>query len=55
MSWGSLSSGALCQPDPRDRDPQYGNERAVRILLECILVAIHSCYSYVNDACVVVR
>ena len=42
--WGSLSgglcpggslSGGLC---PGDLDPLYGNKRAVRILLECILV-----------------
>ena len=45
MSRGSLSREALCQGDPLDRDPLYGNERAVPILLECILVAIHSCYS----------
>ena len=41
--------GGLCQGDPLDRDPPdrdppdrdppYGNERAVRTLLECILVA----------------
>ena len=30
--------GGLCQGDSLDRDPPYGNERAVRILLECILV-----------------
>ena len=30
---GSLSRGDLCQ-----NRPLYGNERAVRILLECILV-----------------
>ena len=32
---GSLVQGGLCH-----RDPPYGNERAVRILLECILVRI---------------
>ena len=48
LSRGSLSGGALClggvsvqgglcQGDPLDRPP-YGKERAVRILLECILV-----------------
>ena len=31
---GSLSGQGLCQGDP----PRYGNERAVRILRECILV-----------------
>ena len=40
--WGFLSGG-LCPGGslsgrPPDRDPPYGNERAVRILLECILV-----------------
>ena len=43
---GSLSRGVsvqggwgLCQGDPLPRQrPPYGNERAVRILLECILV-----------------
>ena len=37
---GSLSGGSLLET-PLDRDPPpspYGNERAVRILLECILV-----------------
>ena len=31
---GGLCPGGLCHGDP----PPYGNERAVRILLECILV-----------------
>ena len=38
--WGSLCPGGLCaggSPSPAQR-PSYGNERAVRILLECILV-----------------
>ena len=30
--------GGLCQGEPLDRDPPYGEEWAVRILLECILV-----------------
>ena len=37
--WVSVRGG-LCQ-----RDPLYGKERAVRILLECILVRILTCYS----------
>ena len=35
---GSSVKGGLCQGDPPDRDPPYGNVHAVRILLECILV-----------------
>ena len=39
---GSLSREGVCQGDPLERDPQrdplYGNERTVRVLLECILV-----------------
>ena len=40
---GSLSGrvsvqGGLCQADPLDKELLYGNERALRILLECILV-----------------
>ena len=35
LSRGTLFRGSLCQEDP----PPYGNERAVRILLECILVS----------------
>ena len=31
---GGLCPGCLCHGDP----PPYGNERAVRILLECVLV-----------------
>ena len=49
LSRGSLSrwdfsvQGGLCQGDPPDRDPPdrdppYGNEQAVRVLLECILL-----------------
>ena len=34
---GSLSRGSL-SGRPLDRDPPYGNVRAVRILLKCILV-----------------
>ena len=41
-SGGFLSEGDLCPGGllgrPPDRDPPYGNEQAVRILLECILV-----------------
>ena len=39
LSWGSLSRGGLCQGD----HPAYGKERAVRILLECILVMQETC------------
>ena len=35
--WGSLSEGSLSGRLP-GQTPPYGNERAVRILLECILV-----------------
>ena len=44
MTRGSLSRGILCRGGsllgrpPRQRPPSYGNERAVHILLECILV-----------------
>ena len=34
---GSLSRG-LPDSDPLDKDPPYGEGRAVRILLECFLV-----------------
>ena len=34
---GGLCPGGLCHGDP-----PYGNERAVRILLECILVVIYA-------------
>ena len=38
---GVSVQGALCQGDPADRDPPtYGNEQAVRILLECILLVL---------------
>ena len=37
--WGSLS-GAVREA-PADKDPQYSNERAVHILLECILVRVN--------------
>ena len=37
LSRGSLSSGELCH-----RDRPYGNERAIRIQLECILVYLFS-------------
>ena len=30
--------GGLCKGDPLTQTPPYGKERAVRILLECILV-----------------
>ena len=46
---GSLSGGCLCHGDP-----PYGNERAVRILLECILVlalSLHSCSVWNNSLC----
>ena len=33
----SVHSGGLCQGDP----PPYGNQRAVRILLECILCNVY--------------
>ena len=39
LSEGSLSVGGLCHGDP-----PYGNEQAVRILLECILV--DKCFSH---------
>ena len=35
---GGLCSGGLCQGDRPDSDPTYGDERAVRILLEYFLV-----------------
>ena len=35
---GGLFRGGLCQGDPQTETPLYSNERAVRILLECILV-----------------
>ena len=37
---GSLSMGGLCQGEPPA--PMYGNEWAVRVLLECILVLFRS-------------
>ena len=33
--------GGLCQEAPSDIDPLYGEERVVRILLECFLVSIY--------------
>ena len=38
LSRGLCSRGGLCQGDPPDREPPYSKERAVPILLECILV-----------------
>ena len=38
LSWGSLYTGLKGAPSP-DRDPLYGNERAIRILLEWFLVS----------------
>ena len=38
---GSLSRGGFCKGDP-----PYGNQRAVRILLECILVQRYVCYKH---------
>ena len=35
---GSLSNSGFCQGDPPTETPLYGNARAGRILLECILV-----------------
>ena len=34
----SLSNSGFCQGDPPTENPLYGNARAGRILLECILV-----------------
>ena len=36
---GSLSEGSLSGESLRQRHPQYGNMRAISILLECILVS----------------
>ena len=38
LSGGSLTRGSLTRGVSVRGDPPYGNERAVRILLECILV-----------------
>ena len=42
---GVLCPGGLCQADPRIEAPQYGDERAVCILLKCFLVLR---YKYCN-------
>ena len=48
-----LSRGGLCPgglPDrPSDRDPPYGQERAVRILLECFLMTYDTHYSLLTE------
>ena len=44
-SLGVLCLGGVVRekpPPPEDRDPPYGEERAVHILLECILVEYQS-------------
>ena len=54
LSRGSLSrQGGLCQGDPPDRGPHtHGEERAVCILLECILVVkINSYFHQAALAC----
>ena len=40
---GHMTGGGSVGETPPDRDPSppYGNERAVRILLECILVTVN--------------
>ena len=43
LSRGSLSRGASVQGGSVRDTPLYGNEQAVRILLECILVFIFRC------------
>ena len=41
VQWGSLSNGGLCPVGGLCQgDPPYCKERAVRILLECILVTL---------------
>ena len=43
LSRGVFVQGCLCQGDPPLRQrPPYGNEWAVHILLECILVIIYA-------------
>ena len=37
-SWGSLSEGVSVRENPQTETPQYGDERVVRILLECFVV-----------------
>ena len=42
--------GGLCQGTPPRETPLYGNERAVRILLECILVIVSTCVDLQMEA-----
>ena len=51
---GSLSMGVSVRETPLDRDPPYGNERAVRTLLECILAEEVSGHGHVNS-CVLLK
>ena len=46
---GDLCSGVQGDP-PRQRPPRYGKERAVRILLECILVKLSSGCDFTEKA-----
>ena len=46
----SLSGGGLCQGTPPRETPLYGNEQAVRILLECILVIVSTCVDLQMEA-----
>ena len=47
LGGASLSRGGLSRETPYTETPSYGNERAVRILLECILVL------YIHNLCII--